>query len=97
MGSYWEPQRAQWRVEIESQGQRSTEYFDFVIQSIGRFNSWKMPEYPGMDKYKGGLFHSSNWDSSFDATGKRIATIGNGASGIQVTPALRKIATHVDQ
>lgn len=72
------------------------EYFDFVIHAIGRFNSWKMPKYPGMEKFKGRLFHSSAWDESFDATGKRIATIGNGASGIQVTPALQKIAAHID-
>ena len=96
VGSYWEPQRAQWRLEINSNGERSSEYFDFVIQAIGRFNSWRMPEYPGMDKYKGKLFHSSNWDTSFDATRKRIATIGNGASGIQITPALRPICEHID-
>ena len=95
-GSYWDPQRAQWRLEIESEGRKSAEHFDFVIQAIGRFNSWKMPEYPGMDKYKGKLFHSSDWDTSFDPTKKRVATIGNGASGIQITPALQKICTQVD-
>lgn len=49
-----------------------------------------------MEKYQGRLFHSSNWDESFYATGLRIATIGNGASGIQVTLALQKIAAHID-
>jgi hypothetical protein len=95
-GSYWEPQRAQWRLELDAQGGRSVEHFDFVIQAIGRFNSFQMPQYPGMELYKGRLFHSSDWDDSFDATGKRVATIGNGASGIQVTPALQKIAKHID-
>jgi len=95
-GAYWEPQRAQWRLEIESGGVRSTEHFDFVIQAIGRFNDFRMPEYPGMVKYKGQVVHSSAWVESFDATDKRIATIGNGASGIQVTPALQKIAKHID-
>lgn len=95
-GSYWEPQRARWRIEIESKGAHSAEHFDFVIHAIGRFNSWKLPEYPGMDKYTGKLMHSSNYDDSFDPVGKRIATIGNGASGIQVTPALQKVAAHID-
>ena len=95
-GSFWEPQRAQWRLEINASGNQSTEYFDFVIHAIGRFNSWRMPDYPGMDKYKGELFHSSNWDASFDPTNKRVATIGNGASGIQITPALQEISTRID-
>ena len=72
------------------------EHFDFVIHAIGRFNNWKLPEYPGIEKFKGKLVHSSNYDDSFDPVGKRIATIGNGASGIQVTPALQKVAAHID-
>ena len=96
LGSYWEPQEAQWRLEIDSNGQRSTERFDFVLQAIGRFNSWRLPDYPGMDKYKGHLVHSSNWDASFDPANKRIAVIGNGASGVQILPALRKISSHID-
>ena len=95
-GSYWDAQRAQWRLEVDSDGQKSTEYFDFVVQAIGRFNSWKMPDYPGMGKFKGPLFHSSNYDISFDPTNKTVATIGNGASGIQITPALQKICTRID-
>lgn len=42
------------------------------------------------------LRHSSNWDPTFDPSGKHIATIGNGASGIQVTAALQKVAGHID-
>ena len=95
-GLYWEPQRAQWRVEIDAKGCKSTEYFDFVVQAIGRFNSWRLPEYPGMDKFKGPLFHSSNYDQSFDHRGKTVATIGNGASGIQITPALQKECVRID-
>jgi cation diffusion facilitator CzcD-associated flavoprotein CzcO len=40
--------------------------------------------------------HSSGWDPQFEAKGLRIATIGNGASGIQVTTEIAKIADHVD-
>ena len=70
--------------------------FDFIITANGHFNEWKLPNYPGIEKFEGHLRHSSNWDPNFDPTGKRIATIGNGASGIQVTTALQKRAAHVD-
>ena len=96
LGSYWEPQSAQWRLEIDSKGVRSTQRFDFVIHAIGRFNSWRFPDYPGIDKYKGHLCHSSNWDTSFEPANKSVAVIGNGASGVQILPALQKVAGHID-
>lgn len=77
LGSYWEPDCAQWRLETESvlDGGRTSEHFDFLITAIGHFNQWRLPDYPGIDQYKGELRHSSNWDTGFDATGKSIATV----------------------
>jgi cation diffusion facilitator CzcD-associated flavoprotein CzcO len=98
LGAYWEPNRSQWRLEtrdLES-GQEKTEYYDFVLPAIGHFNEWRLPNIPGIGDFKGHLRHSSNWDPTFDPKGKRIATIGNGASGIQITPELQKVASHVD-
>jgi cation diffusion facilitator CzcD-associated flavoprotein CzcO len=71
------------------------EQFDFVITAIGRFNAWKLPDYPGLDEYRGHLRHTSNWDPSFDPSDKRIAVLGNGASGIQVVPNLQLVSKHV--
>lgn len=94
----WVPDDAKWRLIVEDlrDGKRSSVDFDYVITAIGHFNSWKLPDYPGIEGFKGVLRHSSHWDTSFDPTGKRIATIGNGASGIQITTELRKTAAHVD-
>lgn len=98
LGCYWEPEEAKWRIEIEDlrTGQRTSEHFDFLVTAIGHFNKFRIPTYPGIDTYKGKLMHSSAWDPDFDPKGKRIATIGNGASGIQVTTEIRKTAAHVD-
>ncbi|KAJ8607848.1 hypothetical protein MRB53_040041 [Persea americana] len=95
-GTYWNDKDAQWKVELGKKGSMSTEYFDFVILATGIFNTWKMPDIPGINDYKGHLRHSSDWDANFDPTGKSIATIGNGASGIQLTAAIQKIAGHID-
>jgi cation diffusion facilitator CzcD-associated flavoprotein CzcO len=101
VGAHWDPLKARWRVDsinLET-GASSSEEYHFVITAIGHFNEWKLPteqDYPGISRFKGLLRHSSNWDPTFDPTGKRIATIGNGASGIQVTTALQKVAAHVD-
>ncbi|CZT25729.1 related to monooxigenase [Ramularia collo-cygni] len=98
VASHWDPSRSQWRVETTNvtTGEEAVEYFHFLITAIGHFNEWKLPSYPGMSDFRGVIHHSSAWDPAFDARGKRIATIGNGASGIQVTTALQKIAGHID-
>lgn len=98
VGAYWESTRAQWRVETVNldNDQRSSAHYDYVLTAIGHFNEWKLPDYPGIKEFRGPLFHSSNYDPAFDPKGKRVATIGNGASGIQVTTELQKLADHVD-
>ncbi|KAH4061929.1 hypothetical protein HBI17_093980 [Parastagonospora nodorum] len=96
-GAEWSDAESNWRVKVTNLDTESsfTESFDFLITAIGRFNAWKLPDYPGLDEYKGHLRHTSNWDPSFDPANKKIAVIGNGASGIQVVPNLQPIAKHV--
>lgn len=69
---------------------------DFVVSAAGHFNAWQLPKYPGIETYKGNLFHSSNWQHGVDLKDKNIALIGNGASGLQVLPSIQPIAKRVD-
>jgi len=55
------------------------------------FNShWKWPEIDGLQNFKGHLIHSADWPKDFEYAGKRVAVLGNGASGVQIVPALQK-------
>ena len=47
-----------------------------------------------MDKYKGTLVHTADWDKSIDWHGKNVAVIGCGASGVQIIPQLVKGIDH---
>lgn len=69
---------------------------DVVLTAIGRFNAWKIPDFPGLEKYKGVLRHASDWNPDFDLAGKRVAVIGNGASGIQLTANLQPQVKQLD-
>lgn len=93
----WDETASKWRLKVQDlQRQESfIESFDFVITAIGRFNAWKLPDYPGLDDYQGHIRHTSNWDQTFEPAGKNLAVIGNGASGIQVVPNLQPIAKKV--
>ncbi|OBT49079.1 hypothetical protein VE00_00175 [Pseudogymnoascus sp. WSF 3629] len=94
----WNPEEGKWVLQVKDLRSQETvtEKFDILITAIGRFNAWKLPDYPGINEYQGHLRHSSNWDPNFDPTGKSVAVIGNGASGIQVVPELQKVVKHLD-
>jgi cation diffusion facilitator CzcD-associated flavoprotein CzcO len=98
IGADWNDEKMKWTVKVVNlqSEEQFQEEFDVVIMAIGRFNSWRLPDYPGITEYKGHLRHSSAWDPMFDPAGKTVAVIGNGASGIQLVPNLQKIVKHLD-
>ena len=75
----------------------------FVVLAMGPLNKPKLPGIPGIDEFKGHIFHTARWD--YDYTGgewrdpkltkladKKVAIIGTGATAIQVVPYLAKYA-----
>lgn len=97
-GLDWDAKDSVWKVNVLDlhRDEQFIQTADFVLTAIGRFNDWKLPEYPGLNEFEGLLRHTSNWDPSFDPVGKRVAVIGNGASGIQVVSHLQKKVAHLD-
>lgn len=94
----WDGEEGVWVTTVKNvkTGEVSVDKAEFVLSSIGRFNAWKLPDYPGISDYKGLLRHASNWDPSFEPKDKRVAVIGNGASGIQVVANLQKSVARLD-
>jgi cation diffusion facilitator CzcD-associated flavoprotein CzcO len=98
LGATWHEDKANWTLRLENleSGVKYNEDFDVVITAIGRFNAFKLPDVPGIGDFQGHLRHASNWDVNFDPKEKTVAVIGNGASGIQLVPALQKVVKHLD-
>ncbi|CAI4217799.1 unnamed protein product [Parascedosporium putredinis] len=94
----WDASQGLWNLTVKdlTTGADRTEGFHFVIHAIGRFNEWRLPDYPGLSDFKGLLRHTSNWDPNYDITGKRVAVIGNGASGLQVVANIQKRVGRLD-
>lgn len=59
-----------------------------VISAVGLFNKPRRPAIPGLDRFRGPLFHTAEWPDQLDLTGRRVAVIGTGASSMQVVPAI---------
>ncbi|KAJ9422326.1 hypothetical protein QL093DRAFT_2564114 [Fusarium oxysporum] len=97
-GTTWDDEEGVWITKLRNvkTGEETVEKNEFILTSIGRFNDWKLPDYPGISEYKGHLRHASNWSTDFDPKDKTVAVIGNGASGIQVTANLQPIVKRLD-
>jgi cation diffusion facilitator CzcD-associated flavoprotein CzcO len=92
----WSEEKGKWLVRVKAKGGEFIDEANFVLTATGHFSDPKLPDYPGMDIFKGDIFHTSDWKRDFDPCNKRIAVIGNGASGLQVLPHLQKAAKHLD-
>jgi cation diffusion facilitator CzcD-associated flavoprotein CzcO len=91
----WNENTWQWDCQLERAGQNETLSADVVVCAAGLFGSLKLPDIAGMGDFGGILMHTAQWDHRFDLTGKKVAVVGTGASGVQVVPELAKIAERV--
>lgn len=59
-----------------------------LVCAVGGLSEPKLPDIPGIERFRGTTFHSARWDHAYDLAGKRVAVIGAGASAIQFVPAI---------
>lgn len=67
---------------------RGTEHFDMLICATGILVNPAIPTLPGIETFSGAAFHSAQWDHTVNLAGRRVAVIGNGSTGVQLTGAL---------
>ena len=68
----------------------------FLVMCVGQLSTTKSPAYPGQASFKGEIIHSGVWPKHQVAfAGKRVAIIGTGSSGMQMTPVIAKEAAHL--
>ncbi|MGC8536337.1 MAG: flavin-containing monooxygenase [Rhizomicrobium sp.] len=85
--------RGIWQVTTESGETFTCKYF---ISGMGMISEPLIPNIPGMDRFKGPLFHSSRWPrEGLDYAGKRVGIIGAGATTVQMVPVLAQTAASV--
>ena len=89
VSAIWNGQTALWDVTIRGKdGETRDEHANAVISAAGLLNIPSYPNIPGMNEFKGPLFHGARWDHSLDLHGKTVAMIGTGASGMQIGPSI---------
>lgn len=81
-------ERNRWEVTTDKGHRFSATY---LVTALGILNNPSIPKFPGIDSFKGLSFHSARWPKGLDITGKRIAVIGTGPSGSQITGSIYKL------
>ncbi|WP_406396468.1 flavin-containing monooxygenase [Streptomyces sp. NBC_00887] len=82
-----------WTVTTDS-GEEVTARF--VIMATGCLSRVSTPDLPGRDRYRGPVHHTGRWPHEpVDLTGRRVAVIGTGSSGIQLIPLVAEQAAEV--
>jgi 4-hydroxyacetophenone monooxygenase len=85
----WHEAEAKWHVTAEDrEGRQQRLSCDIVISAVGVLNTPSLPKIKGLDSFAGPVFHTSRWPDGLDVAGKRVAVVGNGASAMQVVPAI---------
>jgi cation diffusion facilitator CzcD-associated flavoprotein CzcO len=84
-GAAWDEEAGRWRIET-SDGELNARV---LVAAMGPLVEPRIPDLPGLDSFEGRVFHSARWDHDYDLDGKRVATVGTGASGIQLVPEIQ--------
>ncbi len=82
-----------WTVTTDSGEVIDTRY---VISCCGMLSAPLSSLFPGQETFKGQIFHTARWPREpVDFAGKRVAVIGNGATGIQVIQTIAEQVEHL--
>jgi cation diffusion facilitator CzcD-associated flavoprotein CzcO len=93
----WLEDSSQWEVVVKNleTAEIVIDLADFFVSAPGRLNQLHIPPIPRLSDFKGKVIHTAQWDHDFDYKGKRVAIIGNGASGQQILPNIAGDVGHI--
>jgi|SRR5579862_83357 len=89
----FDPSSNKWTVETDGGQKFSARY---LVTACGVLSSPIMPKIKGLHQFKGLAVHSARWPKeNIDFSGKRVAIVGSGATGVQLLPVVSLVAEHV--
>ena len=92
VASYQEDARC-WDVTLQDGSRIRTR---FLITAVGPLSAPTTPRIEGVDTFHGQSFHTARWPHEpVDLTGKRVAVIGTGATGVQTIQTIAKTVGHL--
>ncbi|KAK1254022.1 hypothetical protein MKX08_008017 [Trichoderma sp. CBMAI-0020] len=85
VGAHFDLVAGKWIIRTEDGRTTKAKY---LILGTGFSAKRYIPDWPGINKFKGTIHHSSFWpEETINIKGKKCAVIGTGASGVQIVQA----------
>ncbi len=94
----WSSDEARWLIEVDGEGDAPVRLTcGYLLMCGGYFSyaSGHMPEFPGIEGFKGKVVHTQFWPDDLAYAGMRVVVIGSGATAVTVVPEMAKTAAHV--
>ncbi len=95
----WSTAEAHWHVTAErtDTGDKVELTCSFLFSCSGyyRYDAGYLPDFAGLDDFRGTVVHPQHWPEDLDWSGKRVVVIGSGATAITLIPSLAETAAHV--
>lgn len=77
---------AAWRISTAAGQELASR---FLVMATGCLSSANLPQFPGMEAYRGQILHTGRWPlEGAGLAGKRVGVIGTGSTGIQAIPEI---------
>jgi cation diffusion facilitator CzcD-associated flavoprotein CzcO len=95
--AHYDEAARQWNVQASDKAGTVTQArARFVVMATGALSAPRVPDLPGLDSFGGRWFHTAAWpEEKIDFTGRRVAVIGTGSSGVQAITAIAGQAAHL--
>ena len=88
----WDDGANHWRVRTTG----GEEYCaPALVWATGPLSEPSIPDFPGLEDFRGKVFHSARWEHGFDLAGKRVCVVGTGASAVQFVPQIAPVVEHL--
>jgi monooxygenase len=95
----WSTPEARWTVEIEQGPEKRkvtiTCGFLWMCSGYYDYEAGYLPQFPGIEHFKGRIVHPQKWTDDIDYKGKQVVVIGSGATAVTLVPAMAAEAAHV--
>ncbi|MFZ5723077.1 MAG: flavin-containing monooxygenase [Pseudomonadota bacterium] len=84
-GAHFDAQSGRWTVQTQAGDTFRCKYW---VMASGPLHVPSIPDIKGLEKFRGKVFHSAQWDHDYDLKGKNVVSIGTGGSAIQYCPEI---------
>src|SRR5947209_6436024 len=92
-GARWDDESSRWRLRTDTGKEVSARYY---VMASGCLSVPKSPDVPGAGSFSGEVYFTGKWPhEQVNFTGKRVAVIGTGSSGIQSIPLIAQEASQL--